>query len=428
MKIHNTNHAIGLRLIAAILGASLLVGCHSMGLYGTPYYNAALFQAHPPRTIAILPTTDQTGHPDLAPLMRNRLIAAFSLLPYGDREIRAVDEFIATKAAGLGVAPDRLPPESLVDPKLADCVIYTQLGRVSRLYLLLYAHYCFDLNLVMVDTHTRSVLYRNNYTFYDRLGTPGYITLPILSIYAFAGLAESSVESLWHLRSGRLEETFEEGAKEIAKSIPLPNLIEMSSSGTIRLDKVQVIKPFTSLCAGQRVLVKVQGSTGCRATFNVGNVARGLPLQETSPGSYFGMYAIKPGDNASYAIVEVRLESPRGGDKLDYAADNDPFSIDTTAPPRARVLSARQKIFRSGVFLSFELDPQDKIRANDKTLEYQVYRRIGNGKFERIGVSDDLRFHDPDIESGQSGEYYVVTRDAAGNVSPIWDTRHVKLD
>jgi hypothetical protein len=137
--------------------AVLLSGCHSMALHGKPsVVNQATFKNNPPRSVAVLPTTDVSGHADLLPQLRKELFTGIAALPYEDRELKVVDDFLATKAASQGIAPDKLEPAAMADPKLADCVIYTQLEQVSRLYLLLYAHYRFELSLVMVDNRSNS--------------------------------------------------------------------------------------------------------------------------------------------------------------------------------------------------------------------------------------------------------------------------------
>lgn len=420
------------RIRPALAGllAVLLAGCHSMSLNsGNPFFNSTPFAANPPRTLAILPTTDNSGHPDLAVLMRQKLFTAISPLPYQERDLHQVDALLASKAARQGIAPDLQDPGALLDPKLADCVIYTQLDRVSRLYLLLYAHYRFDLNLAMVDTRSRQVLYRNHFVFYDRLGTPAYVSLPMLSIYALAGVAESGVESLWHLRSGRLDETFEEGAKEIAKALPLPDMLGMSTSGTVRLTGVQVVKPYPALGNGERVIVKAQGTRDCHASFSLGRIARDLPMTENAPGSYLGMYTVKPGDNADYVIVEVSLAASKGGEQILYAADKDSFAIDTTPPARARVADVNPRFFRAGVFLNLELNPAEAAKLKSEKLEFQVYRKLaGEKQYRRIGVSRKPLLQDPELRVGQEAAYYVVTRDEAGNLSPVWDIKRVKLE
>lgn len=414
------------RLLRCGFAASLLVllcGCHLTALHGKPTFNEESFKANPPRSLAILPTADDSGHPELKPLVRRALFGAIASLPYQDREIRKIDEFLGAKAASLNVTPDKLASEQMTDPKLADCVIFSRITRVSRFYLVLYAHYRFDLDLVMVDTRTRQVVYRNHVTFYDRLGSPAFIAMPVPNPIALAPVATSSVESLWHLRSGRLSETFEEASEEIAKTLPVPEVLESSTNGALRLASVQVTKPFDTLGPGERVIVKAQATPGTSVTLGIGTIDRNIAMKETTPGSYFGIYTVKPGDNADYAIVELHLA--KGGEQLDYAHDKEPFSIDTAPPPRARISWAGPKLLRSGIFLKFELDPQ-QAEQKDKALEYHVYKKLADGKYDRIGISKRPSWHDPAARDGQTEEYYVITKDDAGNLSPLWEVKQVK--
>lgn len=392
-------------------------GCQFTSLQGKPVLNKAQIQAHPPRSLAILPTTDETDHPGLAVAVRRELFSAIAPLPYDDRELPQVDAFLAAKAARLGVKPGQLKPEQMADPLLADCVFYSRITRISRLYLLLYAHFRFDMDLELVDTRSHQVLYRNHVIYYDRLGSPAYFTLPVLGPLALADVAGNSVKSLWHLRSGRIEGVFRDGAHEIAKTLPPPGFVAMTPDKSLRLTSVQVIKPFPILGVGDRVIVKAQGTPGLRASFSLVKVAQNVPMRENTPGAYFGFYDIRPGDNAKYTIAEVRLAGPSGAE-LSYEAGDQGLAVDTTTPPKARVVSEGSRFLRSGLFLTFAVNTAEAAQSSDKVLEFQLFRRIGGrGNFAKITTSKERKYHDTGVHKGESVEYYVVTRDQAGNTS-----------
>lgn len=421
MKTRPILHRLGFWIVLIPLLAGAPCGCHFTSLHGQPTLNKAQIQAHPPRSLAILPTTDETKHPGLAIVVRRELFSAITPLPYDDRELTEVDAFLAAKAARLGVRPDQLKPEEMADPQLADCVFYSRITRISRLYLLLYAHFRFDMDLELVDARSHQVLYRNHAIYYDRLGSPAYVTLPILGPLALVDVAGNSVKSLWHLRSGRIEMIFRDSAKEIAKTLPPPGFVAMTPDRAMRLTSVQVIKPFPILGAGDRLIVKAQGTPGLRASFSIVKIAQDVPMRENTPGSYFGFYDIRQGDNAKYTIAVVRLAGQTGAE-LRYEAGDQGLAVDTTPPPRARVVSEGRRFLRSGVFLSFAVNPAEAAQATDKVLEYQLFRRIGGqGNFTKIATSKEREYHDTGVHKGEAVEYYVITRDQAGNTSQPWE-------
>jgi hypothetical protein len=63
------------------------------------------------------------------------------------------------------------------------------------------------------------------------------------------------------------------------------------------------------LGAGDSLTVRMQGQPGGQATFDVGEVARGLAMKEESAGNYIGTYTVRRGDQALKAPVTVHLKA-----------------------------------------------------------------------------------------------------------------------
>lgn len=421
-------HTFGIWIILLPLLTVLPSGCHFTALHGKPVLSKPQAQVNPPRSIAILPTVDDTGHPGLDLVVRRELFSAITPLAYEDRELIDIDQFLANKAARLGRRPEQLTHDEMADPKLADCVFYSRITRITRVYLLLYAHFRFDMDMELVDTRTHQTLYRNHAVYYDRLGNPSYVTLPILGVYAFVDVAGNSVKALWHLRSGRIAEIFRDAALEIAKTIPQPEFIALSRGGTVRLTTVQVVRPFPILSVGNRVIVKAQGTPGMHATFNIPQITQDVPMSESTPGSYLGFYDICPGDNSKFAVVELRLSAAQGDEAVHYTVIDQSFAVDTTTAPRARIAEARSRFMRRGVFLKYELDPAAAAQTKDKKLVYQLFRRIGGkGNFVKIATDKISAFHDTGVHKGDAVEYYVLTRDEAGNTSQLWEIKKLAV-
>lgn len=66
------------------------------------------------------------------------------------------------------------------------------------------------------------------------------------------------------------------------------------------------------LRAGDVVTVTVRGQTKGRGTFSIGDVARDVPLTESTPGVYTGRYTVRRGDQIAKAPVTVEFVGPDG--------------------------------------------------------------------------------------------------------------------
>ncbi len=382
-----------------------LTACQYVTMKGQPVVDNEALTKDPPRALAIMPTTDVSGHPKLTEPMRKALYSAISALPFQDRELNQVDEFVSRQAIHYGCSPENLKIEMLVDPQLSDCSAFTQIEKVSRFYLFVYSHYRIDLNFLLVDNRTRRVLYRNRFIIHDRA-----TAIPL----GIPGLLGSSIFSLWHLRPESLDEAITGGTQEIAKALPIPKF-NMASTTNLTLKDVKINLPRPMLRQGDRLVIEADGTANCRSTFTIGKIAKDLPLVEHRPGKYTGIYEIHPGDNADYVLVEIKFMNAQSNEQLNYIVQQ-PFSIDTVPPPKARVAKARRAVEGRGMYLDLELQPWEG--HGDPPAEYIVYRKSPEGQqFERIGVAREQSFFDAQAEKNKTYEYCVVTKDAAGNQS-----------
>jgi len=397
-----------MRRAASILALLLVIGlaaCQRVTTRGPRYLDEASLANDPPYTLAILPTTDRTNHPELAQTVREVLYEAISTLPYADRELATVDRLLGQIASRRGVALAHLPPEAMVSPELGEAVLFSELVDVRRLYLLFYAHNRFDLDLKLVDTRSRKVLYRNLFVFYDRTGGPSITVL---------GLFERSISSLMHLRERALRESLEEAAQEIVTLMPRPTF-DVARGELLRISRVTVAPRDKVLGAGDTVQIHTVATPGCTGRFSIGSVKRDLPLREAQPGHYYGQYEIVPGDQSPFAVVEVQLASPATSETLEFAASGQPLVIDTEPPPPPRI--ARWWQTGAGVF--FEIEPGGIPRDdNDLPVAYNIYRRLaGQGEFQKTGEAREPVFRDGTARGGQRYEYYALAVDRAGNIS-----------
>jgi len=360
-----------------------------------------------PRSLAILPTVNKTDRPELSSMVREALYRGLAPLPYQDRELAQVDAFLSQLAIERGTPPDQLPLEAMTDPKLADCVVYSQLTSVSRFYLLLYSHVTVELDFMMVDTRTRVKLYLNHFVIRDRQMNP-FISLP--------GLLESSLFTLWHLRPDEFKKAVDDGAENIAKQLPAPHY-DLAAGPTLRLTEAEVSIDRLILREGDRITVKAKGTANCRSTFSIGKLAKDQPLVETTPGIYSGVYEVKNGDNAPYAVVEIQLQLPNNGESIAYPIANHSFAIDTTPPPRGRIVQSSSVPGERGIYLDLSPIRLLPLGHDDEKYTYVVYRRTaGESAFQKIGETEAPNYHDATMDPSKVYEYFLILIDKAGNV------------
>lgn len=396
----------------------LLAGCQYVTISGSPIVDTdGLKGVTSPRTLGVLPTTDASGHPELAPPMREALHAALSSLPLENRQLPVVDQRLATIANRMAMRPEDLPPAALAHPSVADIVVFSKVEHISRLFLLLYAHNRFVLDFQMVDTRSRRVFYRNEFVITSRNIAP---TLDIL------GLFSSAFRSLWHLRTESVRDTFDNGAQKIVAQLPaLPVFSE--TGDRLAIVKSEVKLPKNTLGPGDRVQIQLTGTPKMNAAFSVGKVARRMPMREAAPGKYRAEFTVRKGMNTPYAVVETTLRLPNGSETITDTVTDRPFSIDTTPPPRARVSQWWPAARKKGVWAEIALEPAD-VKANpEKPALFVVSRRApGRKDFVKVAETKKTTFLDQEADPNQPGEYRIVTRDTAGNASapgPITKTK-----
>lgn len=82
--------------------------------------------------------------------------------------------------------------------------------------------------------------------------------------------------------------------------------------------------------AGGQVRVRMRGTPGGQASFDIGDIIRGIPLAENAAGDYRGTYTVRAGDNLTSAPLTGHLRV--GGTDAPALVSDQRITLDTTDP------------------------------------------------------------------------------------------------
>ena len=116
-----------------------------------------------------------------------------------------------------------------------------------------------------------------------------------------------------------------------------------TSSWSFKVSTSKIVQSFTSnepagqaVGAGSIVVLTLNAAPGGKARATIGNLAKDIPLQETSPGVYVGDYTVKAGDSAQNAPVTARFVARDGTTVVKNLASNLTLAA---GPPPAPIIT-----------------------------------------------------------------------------------------
>lgn len=396
----------------------LSVGCNTVRTVDDPFLNEAGFAERPPRTIALAPFTNLSGEENAGKKLREALYGALATMGYEDIELSAVDDFVDRTAMEYNIVPEEVLPEHLIHPDLADAIVFAEVERVARLFLLFFSQHRIEINLSMYDTLTRKRLYLNHFTVRcRRYNSPTGI----------GGILSAFFSLLWQFSEEELDKSIEAAAEEIRDRFPRP--YEGSREGETEITKVAVeTPPSKMLQVGDRVLIRVEGSARGKATYKIGNLVQEANLAETAPGQYSGIYEIQPGDNANYVFVEVKLVDREGrGQAVLHTAQDQAFAVDTIPPVPYAVHTWKQVPGTDGIYIQYGPENRTNPEAENVPSRYMIFRGTGDDPaLTYLGDSETTEYFDPTALVGVQYQYSVVAVDQAGNEGEVLTRVKVK--
>lgn len=393
--------------VLALLAAASLTGCVFVSVDENPRFDETNFRVRKPQSLALAPITNVTSVKDAGPKMRSELYGALATLRYDDVKIEHVDDVINEKAQQLNVPPEKVDPYYVADPALADAVVFAEIRKVSRFFLLIYSRIRIDVSLVMIDTSTRRYLYSNDFSVKNQI-----ITAPTNPIEIFTSL----FSTIWHLRDEELDESFRRTASEISKRFP--NREPGATVGATSIAQVKVVVPGPTLHTSDRVLLEVQGTPKRKASFSIGSIAKDSPMQETAAGTYSGLYVVKQGDDARYLYATVTLANPAvEKERAVLAASGQSFAIDTIPPPTYAVQGWTRESGKPGIVLHLKPESGLEPPTQSRPAAFHIYRGGAGQALVYIGTTKTADYSDQTAQDGVEYEYGVVTESASGNLS-----------
>lgn len=392
--------------LIALAATAFLSGCSWISVAEYPIVHEEQLQQTFPESLALAPVTNKTKIDFADEYVRRELYGALATLQYEDVELAKVDNTLTAKGQALGVAPEKLEPYYMADPELADAMVFAEVDRVSRIFLLLYSRIKVDLRITMVDTQSKRYLYSNHFSVRNQ-----FLSIPVNPIQ----IATSLLSTLWHIRDNQLELSIRQTAAEVAKRFPQRPVAV--ASGSTFISETSVVIPRALLRTDDKIAIQVSGTPGRRASFSIPTVVSDEPMNEFGPGVYSGLYTVKPGDYGRELYVTVELRDPENEqERALFAATEQPFAIDAVPPAHYEIEGWTESPGRKGIALFLRPENGVEPTDEDRPIAYHIYRGEGQGgSLSLLGTSASPRFDDTTAKEGVEYEYAVVTEDSAGN-------------
>ena len=174
-------------------------------------------------------------------------------------------------------------------------------------------------------------------------------------------------------------------------------------------------RPFKQ---GEQIAIGFEGDRGLRATFDIGDFRKDVPMTEKEPGVYIGTYVVTEGDVAKSQPVTLRLTAADGTQR-DWPETEKLATIDGKPPGKPESFQAQ--VIDRGIMLRWQSnDPEVASFIVQRSLEPLA------GYEERARVAR-FEWQDSDVTAGTTYYYRVFAEDHAGNPSALVQSVPVTL-
>jgi len=351
-----------------------------------------------PRTIAILPFVNEAKSQEGNEIVRRGFYNHFSSLPFKDMELVQTDHLLRKSGLYDPESLGSLPPGKLKEILNVDAVVYGTISNFDKLFAGIYSQVSVGAEIRMYEAATGNFLWSGEHVV--RIHQGSLPTSPI-------GLISSIISAAMNIRDVQLLRACDDLFRDMVKTIPVIEAAKARRPPTISL-LIQDSKGLPKK-AGDEIRVFVKGTPGLSSWFDIGDLKKGIDLEEVEPGGYVGAYRVIPGDNIESAIITGYLDDGIGNPTR-WVDALGTVTIDTT-PPQAP--SNGGAIGRDGsIALSWDENPESDLAG------YILYKsETPLSGFERIGETEFTSFEDGETVNLKSYFYRISALDKAGNES-----------
>jgi len=350
-----------------------------------------------PKTVAVLPFTGQGTDEDKKEL-RITFNNHISSKKFENIKLDEIDEKLAILEKETGKKWSDFDNITLAKKLGVDGLFYVEVLGIEKVYAGVYGSLSIKVKARLVSAENGELIWEKEDSVAERSGG-----VPLSPWGAISTAISSALVLRDTVKISLMDKLF----REMAKSIPEPKVAAVRKPPVI-FSVVTNAKdsPFK---LGSEILVAVKGESGCIASFEIPEIAKGIPLTEIEPGNYVGKYIVKEGDNGKNKLMKANLFSPKTKLENIYTI-YDPIEIDTIPPKEVKNLQI--------------MGLKDKVKITwDKSDDAKDYfiQRSETGDFVDIGITQVNEFYDESAVIGKTYFYRVYARDPAGNLS-----RHVE--
>jgi hypothetical protein len=350
-----------------------------------------------PETIAVLPVNGD-GKPEDLKELRVTFFNHIGSKNYRDMELGDVDSKIFLEEQKTGKNWRDFTTKRLGEILKVDGLIYVDVVGVDKIYAGIYGSLTVRLNIKLVDALTGNLIWEKEDKVVRQSG--GIPLSPWAAI-------STAISSAMVLRDSVKIELFDQLCRGIAKDMPEPpSLLKVRPPTIFSVVTNALDSPFKGQ---EEILISLKGDEGLDAYFNIGDIKKGIELQEIKPGHYLGKYIISDGNNWENQLVEVFLADT--GKKVDVHYQV-PYLVTVDTNPPGTPAAFSTSMVEKGVKLSWE-------KPGDEDLQEFVLSKavLGKSEYTELSRTSLPEFVDEKTDFGQKIFYRVAAVDKAGNIS-----------
>ncbi len=346
-----------------------------------------------PKTVAVLPFVGE-GTDEEKKELQITFNNHISSKKFENIKLDEVDERIALLEKETGKKWSDFDNKTLAQKLGVDGLFYGEVLGIEKVYAGVYGSLSIKVRAKLVSAETGEVVWEKEDSVAERSG--GVPMSPW-------GAISTAISSALVLRDSVKISLMDKLFREMSKSIPEPKVAVVRKPPVV-FSVITNAKdsPFKM---GAEILVAVKAEPGCMGSFEIPDIAKGIPLTEIEAGNYVGKYIVNEGDNGKNKLMKITLFSPKTKLETVYPVFY-PIELDSTPPKEVKNLQITG--LKDRVKLSWE--------RSDDVKDYFI-QRSETGDFVDIGITQVNEYFDENAVVGKTYYYRVYARDNAGNLS-----------